>query len=69
MTGRMGSNDDAVAFLREECPAPLDLTLITAALQFRQDDADPDPLFPARTSLLSQVEACATLFVGQASSG
>jgi hypothetical protein len=69
MTGRMGSNDDAVAFLGEECSAPLDLGLITAALQCRQGNADPDPLFPARTSLLSQVEACATLLAGQASAG
>ena len=69
MTSRMGSNQIAVAFLHEECPAPLDLSLITAALQCRQDDADPDPLFPARTSLLSQVEACATLLVGPASAG
>jgi hypothetical protein len=69
MTGRMGSNDDAVAFLREECPAPLDLSLVTAALQCRQGDADPDYLFPARTSLTSQVEACATLLAGQASTG
>jgi predicted nucleotidyltransferase len=65
-TGRMASNDDAVAFLREECQVPLDLSLITGALQCRQGDADPDPLFPARTSLLSQVDACATLLAGQA---
>jgi len=69
MTGRMASNDDAVAFLREKCPAPLDLRLIIAALQCRQGDADPDPLFPSRTSLPSQIEACATLLAGQASTG
>src|SRR5258708_918158 len=50
MTGRMGSNDDAVAFLRKKSPARLDVRLITRALQCRQADADPDSLFPARTS-------------------
>jgi hypothetical protein len=45
MTGRMGSNDDAVAFLGETCPTRLDLSLIGRALQCRQADADPDSLF------------------------
>jgi hypothetical protein len=66
MTGRMGSNDDAVAFLREMRAARLDMRLIEHALQYRRADADPDPLFPARTSLPSQVDACATLVAGQA---
>jgi predicted nucleotidyltransferase len=61
MTGRMGSNGEAVAFLGEACPARLDMTLITRALQCRQANADPDPLFPARISLPSQVDACITL--------
>jgi predicted nucleotidyltransferase len=61
MTGRMGSNDAAVAFVREARPAGLDVSLITGALQCRQADADPDSLFPARTSLPSQVDACAAL--------
>jgi hypothetical protein len=61
MTGRMGSNDEAVAFLGTTPPAGLDVGLITRALQCRQADADPDPLFPARTTLPSQVDACATL--------
>jgi predicted nucleotidyltransferase len=64
MTGRMGSNDDAVAFLQETRPARLDTRLIEHALQYRWADADPDPLFPARTSLPSQVDACATLVAG-----
>jgi predicted nucleotidyltransferase len=66
MTGRMGSNDDAVAFLCKTCPARLDVSLITSALQCRQADADPDPLFPARASLPSQVDACAALLTGLA---
>jgi hypothetical protein len=67
MTGGMGSNHAAVAFLQEIRPAPLDMRLIERALQCRRADADPDPLFPARTSLPSQVDACSTLLAGQAS--
>ena len=66
MTGRMGSNAEAVAFLGEARPARLDMTLITCALQCRQAGADPDPLFPARISLPSQVDACTTLLPGPA---
>jgi len=64
MTGCMGSNDDAVAFLAENSPARLDVSLITRAMQCRQADADPDVLFPARTKLPSQVDACAALLAG-----
>ena len=42
MSGRMGSNDDAVAFLGKAHPARLDVSLITRALQCRQADADPN---------------------------
>src|SRR5215475_3130321 len=42
-TGRMGSNDDAVAFLRETCPPGLDVGLIARALRCRNDGSDPDP--------------------------
>jgi len=69
MTGRMGSNDDAVAFLDGACPPRLDLNLITRALQCRQADADPDPLFAARTMLPSQVDACAALLAGRRPEG
>ena len=69
MTGRMGSNDDAVAFLAKTCPTRLDLSLIARALQCRQADADPDSLFAERTSLPSQVDACAALLAGQAAQG
>jgi hypothetical protein len=60
-TGRMGSNDAAVAFLKETRPTQLDVSLIASALQCRQADADPDCLFPARTALLGHVEACAAV--------
>ncbi len=69
ITGRMGSNDEAVAFLSEAYPARFDITLLTRALQCRHADADPDPLFPARTSLPSQVDACIMLLSGPALAG
>jgi predicted nucleotidyltransferase len=62
LTGRMGSNDDGVAFLRERPVAGLDLTSIEQALQCRHAVADPDALFAARKILPAQVEACAALF-------
>jgi predicted nucleotidyltransferase len=69
MTGRMGSNDDAVAFLGKTSPARLDVNLIIRALQCRQADADPDNLFSERTMLSSQVDACAALFANSHASG
>jgi hypothetical protein len=64
MTGRIGSNDEAVAFLSERHPAHLDINSIARALQCRQTAADPDALFPARTTLLSQIDACGALLAG-----
>jgi len=61
MTGRMGSNDEAVAFLEKARPVGLDVSLIARALRCRQADADPDRLFSARATLPLQVEACAVL--------
>jgi predicted nucleotidyltransferase len=61
-TGRMGSNDDAVAFLKETHPARLDVELVVRALQCRRAAADADLLFTARAILPSQIDACATLF-------
>jgi predicted nucleotidyltransferase len=57
MTGRMMSNDDAVASLGELCPAGLDAGLIRRALDCRRAAADPDALFPARALLLGQIAA------------
>ena len=65
----MGSNDEAVAFLSKAGLSRLDLSLIVRALQCRQADADPDSLFPARTTLPSQVDACASLVAGLAPQG
>jgi predicted nucleotidyltransferase len=67
MTGRIGSNDDAVAFLGKTHPTWSGLSLIARALQCRQADADPDFLFPERTSLPSQVDACAAILTEPAS--
>jgi predicted nucleotidyltransferase len=62
MTGLMGSNDDAVTFVNERLPARLNVNLIARALKCRQTAADPDALFSARATLLSQIDACASLF-------
>jgi hypothetical protein len=64
MTGLMGSNDDAVMFVNERPPARLNVSLIAAALQCRRNAADPDALFSARTTLLSQIDACVVLTDG-----
>jgi hypothetical protein len=61
MTGRIGSNDDAMAFLRESDVAGLDIGLIERALECRRSAADPDALFPARKGLPPQIDACAAL--------
>ena len=61
MTGRIGSNDDAIAFLNERPVAGLDVGLIARALQCREAAADPDVLFPARATLPLQFDVCAKL--------
>jgi hypothetical protein len=66
-TGRMGSNDDAVEFLRERPPAGLDIGSIEQALACRRAAADPDLLFALRAALPAQVEACAALIDRHAS--
>ena len=63
-TGRMGSNDDAVAFLTDRDLPSLDVALVAQALECRRAAADPDPLFPARAALPRQVAACAELAAG-----
>ncbi len=60
-TGRMASNDDAVAYLLEHCPDGLDAKLVARALQCRNEARDPDALFPDRATLPRQVVACARL--------
>ena len=61
MTGRVGSNDDAVEWLKDHVPPGLDVALVAAALDCRHAAADPDMLFPSRGALPRQVAACAAL--------
>jgi len=63
-TGRMGSNDEAVAFLIGHAPEGLDVALVGRALELRRAAADPDELFPARHSLPRQVAACVQFIAG-----
>jgi predicted nucleotidyltransferase len=57
-TGRLGSNDDAVAFTCEHRPRGMNTDIVTKALAYRQSAADPDPLFPERGILPDQIESC-----------
>jgi predicted nucleotidyltransferase len=59
--GRMGSNDDAVAFTCEHPPQGMNTDILTRAVAYRQAAADPDALFPARTVLPDQVKSCEQL--------
>jgi predicted nucleotidyltransferase len=61
VTGRMVSNDEAVACLAEQAMKGLDVALVRHALACRQAAADPDPLFAARACLPGQASACAAL--------
>jgi hypothetical protein len=57
-TGRMGSNDEAVAFTCDHRPPGLNADLLTQALAYRNAGADPDALFPQRAALHDQVKSC-----------
>jgi predicted nucleotidyltransferase len=60
-TGRMASNDEAVAFTCEHRPPGMNIDILTKALACREAAADPDALFPARTVLPDQVKSCIRL--------
>jgi predicted nucleotidyltransferase len=60
-TGRMASNDEAVAFTCEHPPQGMNTDVLTRALLCREAGADPDPLFFARTILPDQVKSCMRL--------
>jgi predicted nucleotidyltransferase len=62
-TGRMASNDEAVAFTCERQPPGMNTDVLTQALAYRQAGADPDALFAARAVLPDQVKSC-TRFIG-----
>jgi len=57
-TGRLASNDNAVAFTCENRPLGMDTAILCSALAYRQAAADPGTLFPKRSILLRQVESC-----------
>ncbi|MEE8549133.1 MAG: nucleotidyltransferase domain-containing protein [Alphaproteobacteria bacterium] len=63
-TGRMASNEVAVAYLDDCRPAGLDTGLIARALHCRSRAADPDDLFGDRNLLPGQVDACRRLITG-----
>lgn len=63
-TGRMASNDEAVAFTREHRPPGMNTDVLAQALAYRQAGADPDALFTARTLLPGQVESCRRFMTG-----
>ena len=60
-TGRITSNDEAVAFLAAHAPPALDRDLVERALVLRRAAADPDPLFAERARLEQQIRACERL--------
>jgi hypothetical protein len=64
-TGRMASNDDAVAYCvdaaGQSLPKDLDTDLLRRALECRRAAADSDRLFADRGLLPAQVEACQQL--------
>jgi hypothetical protein len=66
LTGRIGSNDQAVVYLRENPVAWLDIGLIERALRCRGRGADPDALFPERIALPGQIDACVALLAASA---
>jgi predicted nucleotidyltransferase len=65
-TGRISSNDEAVAFLQNEPLGGIDLDIIGRALRCRIDGGDPDILFAERSKLPKLVDACRQRIVGAA---
>ena len=61
MTGAMGSNDEAVAWLHSHAADRLDVDLIERALHCRNKNLDPDHLFPERSKLHLYRDACLRL--------
>jgi hypothetical protein len=57
-TGKVTSNDDAVAYLKERDLVGLEFDLIARALQCRIQGSDPLPLFSQRKRLLPLLEIC-----------
>jgi predicted nucleotidyltransferase len=60
-TGRITSNDEAVAFLQRRAPAGLDLDIIGRALECRNSGNDSHELFGERGKLRGLRNACAQI--------
>lgn len=60
LTGKIASNDDAVAFLRHHADVGVgvDLDIIERALACRNDGESPAPLFAERSKLLGLLDSC-----------
>jgi predicted nucleotidyltransferase len=61
MTGAMGSNDDAVAWLHSHAADGFDVDVIERALQCRNQNLDADHLFPERSKLHLLRDGCLRL--------
>ena len=58
MTGRMASNDTAVAFLAKAAPPGIDIDLVARALHLRHEASDLDALLPDRVKLPALFTGC-----------
>jgi predicted nucleotidyltransferase len=58
MTGKMASNDTAVAFLAKAAPPGIDIDVIARALRYRQEARDLDELLPDRVTLPGLLAGC-----------
>jgi predicted nucleotidyltransferase len=58
MTGKMASNDTAVAFLAKAAPPGIDIDVIARALHCRQEARDLDELLPDRVKLPNLFAGC-----------
>lgn len=63
-TGRMASNDEAVAFTCDHRPPGMNTDLLPQALAYRNAGTDPDALFPQRAALRDQVKSCSGFMAG-----
>jgi predicted nucleotidyltransferase len=64
MTGRMASNDTAVAFLVKAAPPGIDIDVIARALRFRQEARDLDAVLPDRVKLPGLLAGCLRIVEG-----
>lgn len=60
-TGKMASNDTAIAYLHDSPPMGMNLALLDRALKVRHQAANPDILFPDRQLLTALMESCRQL--------